>query len=134
MANQLEHANIRVKNIDETIKFLTTSFPDFRVRGGRRDDEVNWVHIGTDETYLALNEDARTEVRQDPGLNHIGFVFDDADALRKRLEEAGYKECYIPRESHPHHKRTYFHDGNGMEWEFVQYFSDDPVERNDYSY
>ena len=104
------------------------------MRDGRRDDEINWVHIGTDDTYLALNEDARTKVRQGPGLNHIGFGIDDADALRKRLEEAGYKEGYITPESHPHHKRTYFHDGNGMEWEFVQYFSDDPVERNDYSY
>ena len=30
MANQLEHANIRVKNIDETIKFLTTGFNETR--------------------------------------------------------------------------------------------------------
>ena len=134
MANQLEHANIRVKNIDETVKFLTTAFPDFRIRGGKRGGEASWVHIGTDDTYLALNEDSRHEVRQGPGLNHLGFVIDDAEALRKRLEAAGYQEGYIPPESHPHHKRTYFHDGNGMEWEFVQYFSDDPAERNDYSF
>lgn len=134
MANQLEHANIRVRNIDETIKFLTTALPNFRVRGGNREGSANWVHIGTDDTYLALNEDARQEIRQGPGLNHIGFVIDDAEALRNRLENAGYKEGYIPPEPHPHHKRTYFLDGNGMEWEFVQYYSDNPAERNDYSY
>ncbi len=134
MTNQLEHANIRVKNIDKTVKFLMTAFPDFRVRGGQRDAGDNWVHIGTDDTYLALSEDDRDEIRQGPGLNHIGFVIDDTEALRKRLENAGYREGYIPPVSHPHHKRTYFHDDNGMEWEFVQYFSDDPAERNDYSY
>ena len=134
MANHLEHANLRVKNIDEAIKFLKTALPNFKVRGEGAAGGNRWVHIGTDYSYLALNEDPREPVRQGPGLNHIGFVIDDSEAVRARLEKAGYREGFIPPESHPHHKRIYFHDGNNMEWEFVQYFSDDPAERNDYAY
>lgn len=28
--------------------------------------------------------------------------------------------------------RVYFYDPEGNDWEFVQYFSDDPAERNNY--
>jgi hypothetical protein len=34
---------------------------------------------------------------------------------------------------HPARKRVYFHDPEGNDWEFVQYFTTDPSERNDYS-
>ena len=44
---------------------------------------------------------------------------------------AGYKES-TPPNTHPHRKRVYFYDPEGNDWEFVQYFSDDPAERNDY--
>ncbi len=32
-----------------------------------------------------------------------------------------------------HRTRIYFLDGTGTEWEFVEYLSEDPAERNDYS-
>ena len=132
MSGQVEHANIRVRDIDETVKFLTTAMPNFKVRGGSDEPSKKWVHIGTESTYLALNEDGRNTKDQGPGLNHVGFVVDDTDAVRERLEKAGYKEGYRP-ETHTHRRRVYYHDGNGTEWEFVQYFSDDPAERNDYT-
>ena len=132
MANQLEHVNIRVKNIDETVKFLTTALPDFKVRGGKTSGENRWLHVGTDSTYLALNEDNREAQRQGAGINHIGFVVDDAEVVRERLEKAGYKEGFVAT-PHPHRKRIYYLDSNGMEWEFVEYYSEDPLERNDYS-
>ncbi|MDP7280966.1 MAG: hypothetical protein QGG39_13925 [Candidatus Poribacteria bacterium] len=56
MINQMEHANIRVKNIDQTVEFLMTALPDFKVRGGKTSGEDRWLHIGTDLTYLALSE------------------------------------------------------------------------------
>ena len=53
------------------------------------------------------------------------------DALRKRLAAAGYKDS-TPPNVHPHRKRQYFYDLEGNDWEFVQYLSNDPAERNDY--
>jgi hypothetical protein len=33
---------------------------------------------------------------------------------------------------HPHRRRVYFADREGNDWEFVEYASDRPEERNDY--
>ena len=61
----------------------------------------------------------------------MGFVVTDAEALAKRMQEAGYKQGATYRD-HPHRHRYYFFDHDGNEYEFVQYFSEDPSERNEY--
>jgi catechol 2,3-dioxygenase-like lactoylglutathione lyase family enzyme len=95
------------------------------------------MHIGTDETYIALNEtlfdgeDTRSPYDNKPGLNHLGYEVDDVDALRERLAAAGFRDSTYPN-NHPHRKRVYFYDADGNDWEFVQYFSGKSSERNDY--
>ena len=66
-----------------------------------------------------------------PGVNHLGYEVDDVEALRERLQSAGYKDS-TPTNAHPHRKRLYFYDPEGNDWEFVQYLSPDPAERHDY--
>jgi len=133
----LEHANITVKNLEASIKFITTAFPDFKVRHQGTNNGVRWAHVGTNDTYLALGEEAPnprpTDTSYDTcGVNHLGYVVDDADEVRARLLKAGYKEGFVPP-PHPHRKRVYIFDPEGMEWEFIQYLSDDPAKRHDYS-
>ena len=80
----------------------------------------NGVHIGTDSTYLCLNENDRdAPTTEGSGFNHAGFIVDDIASIKERLEQAGYK-------------RVYYIDGNGTEWEFIEYSSEDPSERKDY--
>ena len=56
MAVRLEHANLTVRDINGMIGFLQTAFPEFKVRGeGKSRDGSRWVHVGTDETYIALS-------------------------------------------------------------------------------
>ena len=56
MVVRLEHANLTVRDIEGMIRFLQTAFPEFRVRGeGISQDGSRWVHIGTQETYIALS-------------------------------------------------------------------------------
>jgi catechol 2,3-dioxygenase-like lactoylglutathione lyase family enzyme len=137
MAARLDHANLIVRDIDETIRFLQTAFPDFRVRGGGTGPTgARWVHVGNDDTYLALNQataDAEpwTPYAGKPGLNHLGFAVDDADALQARLRAAGYKDSTVPN-SHPARRRVYFYDKEGNDWEFVEYLTDDLALRHDY--
>ena len=139
MMARLEHANIIVRDIEGMLRFLQAAFPDFRTRArGRNKDGTHWVHVGTDETYVALNSSAPGEhpVREPyvgvPGTNHLGYVVADAAVVRTRLASAGYTESTPPND-HPHRVRVYFYDAEGNDWEFVQYFSDDPAERNDYA-
>jgi catechol 2,3-dioxygenase-like lactoylglutathione lyase family enzyme len=122
------------------ILFLTAAFPEFRVRGeGNSRDGTRWIHLGTDDTYIALGEAKADSKRHwmpyvgEPGVNHLAYEVDDVESLRVRLKAAGYRES-TPPNAHPHRKRVYFYDPEGNDWEFVQYFSQDPAERNDYEF
>jgi len=132
---RLEHANLSVNDIDAIVAFLRVAFPEFRLRRDSiRADGVRWVHVGADDTYIALFQAARSRVNEGFGsstFNHLGYEVDDVEALRNRLLQAGYRENLQPN-SHPHRKRVYFFDPEGNEWEFVQYFTDDSAKRNDY--
>lgn len=135
---RLEHANLVVRDVDGMIEFLTTALPEFRIRGeGRAVTGGRWVHVGTDETYIALNEATHEATERwvpyagKPGTNHLGYEVDDAAALRGRLRAAGYHDSTVPN-AHPARTRVYFHDPEGNDWEFVEYHSDDASERNDY--
>jgi len=137
MTIRLEHANLIVRDVDATVRFLRAAFPEFRIRHEGLSNGRRWLHIGTDETYIALNE-ASAEPGERwqpyagiPGVNHLGYEVGDVDALRERLRAAGYRDSTYPN-SHPHRKRVYFYDPDGNDWEFVQYLSDNPAQRNDY--
>ena len=137
MALRLEHANLGARDIEAMIRFLKTAFPQFEVRGeGKSRDGTRWVHIGTDDTYIALGEARVDSGRRwkpysgEPGVNHLAFEVDDAGSLHARLTAAGYRESTSPN-AHPHRRRVYFYDPEGNDWEFVQYFSQDPAKRND---
>lgn len=134
MTAQLEHANLTVSSFDKAVRFLTTALPEFRVRGegGSIADDNRWLHVGTDDSYIALYEPADAPRSSSGSVNHLGFVVDDADALHQRLTDAGYREAYVAP-PHPYRKRVYFLDDDGGEWEFVEYLSDDPRQRNDYA-
>ena len=138
MTVRLEHANRGVRDIEGMISCLQTAFPEFQVRGeGISHDGTRWVHIGTDETYIALGgasaEPANrwTPYHGLPGVNHLAYEVDDVEALRGRMKSAGYRDS-TPPNAHPYRKRVYFYDPEGNDWEFVQYLSQDPAERNDY--
>ena len=45
------------------------------------------------------------------------------------MSHAGY-EAGTDVEERPYRHRVYFRDGDGNEFEFVEYFSDNPAERN----
>lgn len=137
MICRMEHANLSVRHFDDAVRFLQVAFPEFNVRSESVRDGLRWMHIGTDDTYIALTE---TKVERDastkpydgkPGVNHLGYEVDDVDALRERLAAAGFKDSTYPN-SHPHRKRVYFYDADGNDWEFVQYYSDKIEDRNDY--
>ncbi len=137
MEIRLEHANIVVRDIEATTRFLGAAFPEFRVRREGTNEGRRWMHFGTDDTYIALNEASEEPAEKwvpysgKPGINHLGYEVENVDALRERLTAAGFEDSTYPN-SHPHRKRVYFHDADGNDWEFVEYYSDDPAERNDY--
>jgi catechol 2,3-dioxygenase-like lactoylglutathione lyase family enzyme len=138
MSIRIEHANLTVRDVDAMSRFLQTAFPEFRVRAeGSTPRGTRWLHVGTEDTYIALTQALHEPAEpwlpysEFPGTNHLGYEVDDVEALRQRMLAAGYEESTVPN-AHPHRRRVYFHDPEGGDWEFVQYFSVDPALRNDY--
>jgi len=141
MQSKVEHMNITVGNLDNTLNFLQTAMPDFVVRG-EGDSESNnksyhWVHFGTDESYVALQaftgrSKMTNERYSDVGGNHIGFVVEDIETLITRMEQKGFMPS-SENQDHPFRRRVYFETNDGLEWEFIQYSGDSVQQNNDYS-
>lgn len=134
MKQILEHINLSVPSIAATEAFLLAALPEYRRRGEGSDPRFGpWVHIGDETSYISLTEMAGAPYPE--SFSHAGFCVADIGALRARLAEAGYQPSdEHAMQGHPYRQRIYFIDGNGLEWEFVQYLSADDGERNDYSH
>lgn len=132
----LEHANITVNNLEQAIQFFTTAFPHFEIRGEGVYNGRRWVHLGDQETYLALNQiNGEINVKKDyqkTGINHIGFVVQHVNEVANRLLEAGFERDF-PRQEEKFRIREYFADADGNEYEFVEYLSEKPEEKNLYA-
>ncbi|MEH6444302.1 MAG: VOC family protein [Oceanospirillaceae bacterium] len=132
----LEHANITVASIDEATAFLAIAFPEFKIRGEGKTATTRWLHFGTQQSYIALQQNhqvtpAQDEIYKHDGINHLGFVVDDLAEVVSNLTKAGYQ--IDPNSSdHQYRKRAYFYDGNQIEWEFIEYLSDQDELRNQY--
>lgn len=140
---RLEHANLVVKEIKPTLDFLLVAFPEWKVRGegemvwGKGESAVprHWVHVGDDDYYLTLNDNAQGEIRDvrsvQVGVAHLGFVVDDLQGIIDRLAEQGFI-VDITGQYHPFRQTVYYNDPAGFQFEFLQYHSDIPAEKNMY--
>ncbi|MCR9212070.1 MAG: VOC family protein [Proteobacteria bacterium] len=137
---RFEHANLVVTDLDRTLEFLKTAFPDWSVRGKGSDSWYGkprkWLHFGTAEQYITLNDHGEGDNRDlkgyQPGLAHLGFEITDMDGLIARMIGAGFNP-HLQMDDHPYRRNAYFLDPAGFEFEFVQYLSDVASERNAYS-
>ncbi len=140
---RLEHANLLVKDIQPTLEFLLTAFSEWNVRGegdmtwgsGERSTARHWLHVGDDDYYLTLNDSAVGDIRDvkgiQPGVAHLGFVVDDLQAVIDRLATKGFSVDITGRD-HPFRSTVYYNDPAGFQFEFLQYTSDKPAEKNMY--
>ena len=113
--------------------------PDHKVRQDAVSESgYRWVHIGNDESYIALQA-PHLNVTPSParetyvnfGVNHLCFTIDDARATERRLLDAGYRQNG-PLIEDSHRLRLYFYDDMGLEWEMVEYLSRKPEEMHQY--
>ncbi|MHC4823245.1 MAG: VOC family protein [Planctomycetota bacterium] len=135
----LEHANLTVPDIDAGIAFLKVIDPDMRVlQDAVSEAGERWAHVAIGDSYIALQEPhvgetpgPRINSYVDIGVNHLAWVVEDLDTVVARLEEGGYRRG-IPGEEHEARRRVYYYDHAGIEWEIVQYLTEDRGERFSY--
>lgn len=125
--SRLEHVNVTVQDPKASAEVLCDLF-DWKIRWeGSAIHSGRSVHVGDDDTYVALynpDPDGTLDTYGDNyrtlrGLNHIGVVVDDLDAVEARVDAKGF-QTHSHADYEPG-RRFYFHDGNGLEIEVVSY-------------
>jgi len=126
---QLEHLNITVADPKKTAAMLSELFGwQTRWEGSAMNGAGYTVHVGTDDSYLAVysgsapdqtvpKSDASYQMRG--GLNHVGVVVDDLDAVEAKVEAMGFT-AHSHADYEPG-RRFYFYDHDGVEFEVVSY-------------
>ena len=125
MPAQIEHLNFTVPDPDATAAWLCDVFgwhirwQGDAIHGGRS------VHVGTDDTYVAVYNPGKplsavdNSYTKTGGLNHLGITVDDLDATEARVKAQGF-ETYSHANYDPG-RRFYFRDDTGIEFEVVEY-------------
>ena len=121
----LEHANITVSDAEKTAQWMAHLFGwQQRWQGPTQDGGLS-LHIGTNDSYLALYQpphpkvQARSDYLTTGGLNHVGVVVQDLDASEEKAKALGFTP-----DTHADYepgRRFYSNDHDGIEFELVQY-------------
>jgi len=125
MPATLEHANLTVSDPKATAAWMCELF-GWHIRWqGKAKDKGYTVHVGSNDSYLALYAPASAaSAGKDTystigGLNHVGVVVDDLDATEARVKAAGFKP-HMHADYEPG-RRFYFNDSDSVEFEVVAY-------------
>ncbi|MBW4621098.1 MAG: VOC family protein [Cyanosarcina radialis HA8281-LM2] len=122
---RFEHINLSCHDLDRTQQFYQTIFPDWYVRVEGISDGTRWMHLGNNQFYLAMQANPDRErvhrIYEDIGINHVGFVIDDGEAMKSWLDKNAieYYTMTSPETKH----RIYVTDPDGNEVELVEYNS-----------
>lgn len=122
----LEHTNLTVRNPDKTAELLCQLF-GWKVRwSGPALDEGYTVHVGNNNSYLALYAPRNLNQRPNAShldalnLNHLGVVVDDLDAVEAKADALGLKS-FNHRNYVPGHRCFYFKTSDNLEIEVISY-------------
>jgi len=125
MAGILEHVNITVRNPDQTAALLSRLFGwHVRWRGGAKLGGTT-VHVGNDDSYVAVYvhdpgaPPAPVAESRVGGLNHVGVVVEDLDAVEDLVLAEGL-QTFNHGDYEPG-RRFYFLDPDDIEYEVVSY-------------
>ncbi|MEQ9040044.1 MAG: VOC family protein [Silicimonas sp.] len=122
---RLEHLNMTVTDPRTTAAWIERVF-GWKIRWEGPGMTTGYtIHIGNDDTYLALfsfpetPKPATDSYHTRGGLNHWAVVVDDLDAVEEKVRAEGF----TPQKHADYEpgRRFYFDDADGIEVEVVQY-------------
>ena len=118
---RIEHVNLTVTDIERSAE-LFEKLLGWRQRWrGASMHGGETIHVGEENTYLALYTDRKEHAGQKKGqpMNHVGLLVDDLDGAEQVIVEAGLEpwghDDYEPG------RRFYFYYWDGIEFEVVSY-------------
>lgn len=136
----LEHVNITVRDLERSTRFLLAALPSWRLRGEGTMDwfgtPIRWRHVGDEHFYIALQDGGQGEVMdwksRNLGPKHVGLVVPSIDEVVARLQAAGYPLDHWGGAAAAR-RSVYIVDPDSVQFEFVEYLSEDVALRNGYA-
>jgi catechol 2,3-dioxygenase-like lactoylglutathione lyase family enzyme len=119
---RIEHVNKVCQNLEATLRFYQTLFPDWFIRAQERSDGMSWLHFGNQQFYLSLYErpNASQAIPLHTGnIDHIGFVIADGKKMTELLEANRIE--YVLEDSPETKYRIYVKDPDSTWLELVEY-------------
>ncbi|MDA0820334.1 MAG: VOC family protein [Proteobacteria bacterium] len=119
---KIEHVNMTVSDIDRSAALFEKLLGwKERWRGPALNGGTT-IHVGDDESYLAIYTNGRAQKRFSKGqpLNHVRIEVDDLDAAEKIVLDHEL-ETFSHSEYDPGPTSFYFFDWDGIEFEVVSY-------------
>ena len=117
----IEHVNLTVTDIDRSAALFEKLLGWRRRWRGEAMNYGETIHVGEDQSYLALYSDRRDHAGQVKGrpLNHVGLLVDDLDAAEQVVVAHGLEP--FGHDDYQPGRRFYFVDWDGIEFEVVSY-------------
>ena len=118
---RIEHVNLTVTDVERSAALFERLLGWRRRWRGEAMNCGETIHVGEDQTYLALYSDRRDHAGQVKGrpLNHVGLQVADLDAA----EQVVLDHDLVPfgHDDYEPGRRFYFYDWDGIEFELVSY-------------
>ncbi len=119
---RIEHVNLTVSDAERSAQLFSKLLGWHERWRGDSKLGGRTIHLGEDNTYLALYSDDDGAEPREKGkpLNHVGFVVDDLDKAERVVVEAGL-EPFNHGAYEPGPTSFYFFDWDGIEFEVASY-------------
>lgn len=119
---RIEHINKVCQNLEITLQFYQTLFPDWFIRAQEAADNLSWIHFGNHQFYLSLYEQ-RNRSQSIPlntgNIDHIGIVIEDGEKMMALLDAHGIE--YFVEDAIETKYRIYITDPDNTGLELVEY-------------
>ncbi len=119
---RIEHINKACQNLEITLQFYQTLFPNWFIRAQEKSNDLRWIHFGNHQFYISLYErpNAAQLIPLNTGnIDHVGFVIEDGRKMMALLEANGIE--YFVEDAPETKYRIYVKDPDSTFLELVEY-------------
>ncbi len=122
MSIRLDHVNITVNQLDESIRWYGKLFGFEKVEGGITEQGKRWAIVACNDSMIAMTEyeekqPANQKFHSTQRIFHFGIRVVNADDWRTKVKQNDLKLYYGGEIEYPNSRSWYVHDPSGHEIE-----------------
>lgn len=122
MSVRLDHINLTVGNLDESIKWYQNIFGFEKVEEGLTQKKRRWAILACNDSMIAMTEypekaSADQKDQETHRIYHFGIRVQSTDEWRHKVKAHQLKLHYGGEIEYPHSRSWYVHDPSGHEIE-----------------